>query len=238
MRLVDAPREGWYPDPDGRERLRWWDGLDWTDIRRAPPSSAELTRAEANMVHEAPSASSQQFGQQQMGGYSRQETQEIIAEVRNVARQELDRAANEFSHRATTAVRSVTPLITDYTSKMLRWIKIALVLAVVLFIVWMTFQAIASQSLFDWIGERIDNLTEETTALPALLRGRGSCNSVTPGSGTAVTQSEMTAYASISTRSAGSISATTCTRVAAGLTSPNTSPCARSTPSVSSMSTT
>ena len=167
MRIIDAPREGWYPDPDGRERLRWWDGLDWTDIRRAPPSTAELTRAEADMVHHAPISQ----GQQQYGGYSRQDTQEIIAEVRTVARQELDRAANEFSQRANTAVRSFTPLITEYTSTMLRWVKVALALATLLFIVWLTFQAIASQSLFDWIGDRIDNLTEETLGTE-LRRGR------------------------------------------------------------------
>jgi hypothetical protein len=170
MRIIDAPRAGWYPDPDGRERLRWWDGLDWTNIRRAPPSTAELTRAEADIVHHAPVDQGQQVGKQ-YGGYSRQETQEIIAEVRTVARQELDRAADEFSARAATAVRSVTPLITEYTSKMLRWVKVALVLATVLFISWMVFQAIASQSLFDWIGDRIDNLTEETLG-SQLLRGR------------------------------------------------------------------
>jgi hypothetical protein len=172
MRIIDAPRAGWYPDPDGRERLRWWDGLDWTDIRRAPPSTAELTRAEANMVHEMPVGQGQPAGQQQQyGGYSRQDTQEIIAEVRTVARQELDRAANEFSARATTAVRGFTPLITEYTSKMLRWVKFALVLATLLFIIWLVFQAIASQSLFDWFGDRIDNLTEDTLGAQ-LLRGR------------------------------------------------------------------
>ena len=171
MRIIDAPQAGWYPDPDGRERLRWWDGLDWTEIRRAPPSTAELTRAEANMVHEMPVGQGQPVGQQQYGGYSRQDTQEIIAEVRTVARQELDRAANEFSQRANTAVRSFTPLITEYTSTMFRWVKIALALAILLFIVWLTFQAIASQSLFDWIGDRIDNLTEETLGAE-LPRGR------------------------------------------------------------------
>ena len=159
MRIIDAPREGWYPDPDGRERLRWWDGLDWTDIRRAPPSTAELTRAEANIVHEPVPG---QVPQQQYGGYSRQDTQEIIAEVRTVARQELDRAADEFSARATTAVRSVSPLISEYTSKLLRWVKFALALVTFLFITWLVFQAIASASFFDWIGDRIDNLTEES----------------------------------------------------------------------------
>ena len=43
-----------------------------------------------------------------------------------------------------------------------RWVKSALVIAALLFVVWLVFQAIASQSLFDWIGDRIDNLTEET----------------------------------------------------------------------------
>ena len=124
MRIIDAPQAGWYPDPDGRERLRWWDGLDWTDIRRAPPSTAELTRAEANLVPEMPVGQSPPVGQQ-YGGYTRQDTQEIIAEVRTAARQEFDRAANEFSERANTAVRSFTPLITEYTSKLFRWVKSA-----------------------------------------------------------------------------------------------------------------
>ncbi len=170
MRILDAPREGWYPDPDGRERLRWWDGLDWTNIRRAPPSSAELTRAEANIVHEPISGQGQQVGQQQYGGYSRQDTQDIIAEVRTVARQELDRAADEFSARATTAVRSVSPLISEYTSKLLRWVKFALALATFLFIAWLVFQTIASASFFDWIGERIDNLTEESVGSGTFVR--------------------------------------------------------------------
>jgi hypothetical protein len=171
MRIIDAPRAGWYPDPDSRERLRWWDGLDWTDIRRAPPSTAELTRAEANIVHAPPANQGQQVGQQQYSGYSRQDTQDIIAEVRTVARQELDRAADEFSARATTAVRSITPLISEYSSKLLRWVKFALALATFLFIAWLVFQAIASQSFFDWFGDRIDNLTEDTLG-SQLLRGR------------------------------------------------------------------
>jgi len=160
MRIIDAPREGWYPDPDGRERLRWWDGLDWTDIRRAPPSSAELTRAEASVVLEAPAEAPQR--QQQYQGYNRQDAQAIIDEVRTVARQELDRAANDFSARATTAVRSFTPLVSEYTSKVLRYVKLALGVVTFLFIAWLVFQAIASQSLFDWVGDRIDNLTEES----------------------------------------------------------------------------
>jgi len=172
MRSADAPAAGWYPDPDGKTRLRWWDGLDWTNIRRAPPSDAELIAAEQNAeFFEA----SQEFatpaavGRMQTGGYSRQDAQEIIAEVRTVARQELDRAADEFSARATTAVRSFTPLISEYTSKAVRYAKIGIGLAVFLFIAWLLFQAVATQGLFDWIGDRIDNLTDENGAAAMLL---------------------------------------------------------------------
>ena len=28
---VNNPIEGWYPDPDGTPRLRWWNGSDWTE---------------------------------------------------------------------------------------------------------------------------------------------------------------------------------------------------------------
>ena len=47
MRRADAPKPGWFPDPQSRTRLRWWDGDDWSDIRRAPPSDSELTKYEA-----------------------------------------------------------------------------------------------------------------------------------------------------------------------------------------------
>ena len=76
----------------------------------------------------------------------------------------MDRAAQEFSQRATTAARSFTPLISEYTNKVLRWVKLAIGLAFVLFALWLAFQIIAQQSLFEWIGDRIDNLTDETGA--------------------------------------------------------------------------
>ena len=174
MRKVDAPRAGWYPDPQHSARLRWWDGLDWTDIRRAPPSEAELIAAEENQrfFDEARTANPMpQQSQQYSGGYSRQDAQEIIAEVRNVARQELDRAANEFSQRATTAVRGFTPLISDYTSQFFRWVKIALFVAAALFVFWLVFQAVASQSFFDWLGDRIDNLTDDVQSTGVMSSG-------------------------------------------------------------------
>lgn len=167
MRKADAPPAGWYPDPEHSIRLRWWDGLDWTDIRRAPPSDAELIVAEENreffetsqpvrLPSSAPVAS----------GYSRQDTHDIVAEVRSAARQEIDRAAQEFSDRASTAVRSVTPLITDYASELRKWVRWAVVIAITLLVAYFVFQVIAQASFFDWLGDRIDNVTDESGSTP------------------------------------------------------------------------
>jgi hypothetical protein len=162
MRRADAPDAGWYPDPEHRLRLRWWDGLDWTDIRRAPPSNAELIVAEENREF---------FARQKVptgyvpppSGISQQDASQIIAEVRNVARQEIDRATQEFSNRATNAVRSVTPLISEYASDLKKWVRRAVILAIVLLVAYFVFQVIAQASFFEWIGDRIDNLNDQSS---------------------------------------------------------------------------
>ena len=53
MRRTDAPRAGWYPDPESTGNLRYWDGLDWTKARRSPPSEAELLSFEQREAFEA-----------------------------------------------------------------------------------------------------------------------------------------------------------------------------------------
>lgn len=167
MRNADAPPAGWYPDPRSTTHLRWWDGLDWTDIRRAPPSQAELIAAEENRrFYDANSTAAPNFQPAAAAsGMGRQDVQQIIAEVRSVARSEVDRAAQEFSQRATTAMRGFTPLITQYTNRFVRWFKIALGFALALVVVWFLFQVFAQATLFDWIGDRIDNLTDDEGGL-------------------------------------------------------------------------
>jgi len=165
MRKVDAPPAGWYPDPQHSARLRWWDGLDWTDIKRAPPSSAELTAVEEQnrVFFESTLPPTAQAARN--AGVNQQDASQIIAEVRTVARQEVDRAAQEFSARANQAVRDFTPLITEYTSQFKRWFRMALIIATLAVIAYFIFQVVAQASFFDWLGERIDNLDEESAPL-------------------------------------------------------------------------
>lgn len=40
---TQPPRAGWYPDPRGGER--WWNGIAWSDSRRAGPGAVPMTAA-------------------------------------------------------------------------------------------------------------------------------------------------------------------------------------------------
>ena len=56
-------------------------------------------------------------------------------------------------------------MITEYTSRVLRWIKIALAIAFLLLVAWVVFSAVAQMTFFEWLGDRIDNLTDESSGL-------------------------------------------------------------------------
>jgi hypothetical protein len=57
--------------------------------------------------------------------------------------------------------RDFVPLISDYTNRLVRWIRFAAIVAVVLLVAYFVFQVVAQASLFEWIGDRIDNLTDD-----------------------------------------------------------------------------
>jgi Protein of unknown function (DUF2510) len=172
MRRADAPRAGWYPDPESRTNLRWWDGLDWTDVRRAPPSGAEMIAAEsaarfraaANDFAPGATRAASTAAAAAAAGTATTQSQAVIKEVREATRSEIDRAAQMLSRQAAAARQNLTPLITQYTNKLFRWVKIAIVLGVLAFAAWVAFQIFAQASLFDWIGERIDNITDEDSS--------------------------------------------------------------------------
>lgn len=167
MRLEDAPPPGWYPDPEGTSRLRYWEGTDWTDRYRARPivtytgTLPETTAAQEGSHRWVPDAP----GLNNPGV----DTQAVVDQVRMAARAEAERAAQMFGQRARAATREIEPLISQYTSRIMRWFRIASVLAIVLLIGWVIWQVFVQVSLFDWIGERIDNLTDDDEPVQGLI---------------------------------------------------------------------
>lgn len=174
MRLEDAPPPGWYPDPEGSTRLRWWEGLDWTN-RYRPYPSLEETSAAANLAHEAPAHSAAGIaspgwypdpagggGQRFWDGNTwtsqlRSPTQ-LVEQVRGAVREEAQRAASQFGAQARHAARDIGPLISEATNRAARFLKRLVILAAVLAIAWFVFQAYANATFFEWLGDRIDNL--------------------------------------------------------------------------------
>ena len=161
MKVADAPGAGWYPDPSGGSRLRWWDGLDWTDDNRAPPTTGSLEALALAAGDEAAEALDPAAAALQASARSRRETDEIISQVREIARSEVDRAADVFGQRAEAAARRIQPLVTEYTSRIIRLIRWAGGVAFLVLVVWFIFQFIIQASLFEWLGDRIDAITTD-----------------------------------------------------------------------------
>lgn len=175
MKAAEAPTAGWYPDPTGRPGLRWWDGLDWTDHRRPPMPIHTWEDEDAAPPTPAPRATRptglKSEARQALGDArsSAPDTTEIMAEVRKVARDEVDRAVNLVTQRASDATRRIEPLISQYGDQVMRWIRNLGIIAIALVVLWMVLQTFAQTSLMGWLGDRIDNLTGGTARVPQRL---------------------------------------------------------------------
>jgi hypothetical protein len=90
-----------------------------------------------------------------------------VEQMRSTARGEADRAVQLIDQRMRKARQQFTPLITEYTNKVTRFLKRLAVLAVVLLLAYVGFQIWAEQSMFDWIGDRIDNVTDDERSQPS-----------------------------------------------------------------------
>jgi hypothetical protein len=167
MRIQDAPPPGWYPDPEGTSRLRYWEGTDWSDRFRARPPDSRFAYVPEGASSPAREDGTYRWVPDARGiGSSAADTQAVVDQVRLAARAEAERAAQMFGQQARSVGRDLQPLITEYTSKITRWFRIASVFAIVLLLAWVAWQVFAQVSLFDWIGDRIDNLTNNSSGEP------------------------------------------------------------------------
>ncbi|HSJ90533.1 MAG TPA: DUF2510 domain-containing protein [Ilumatobacter sp.] len=167
MRIQDAPPPGWYPDPEGTSRLRYWEGTDWSDRFRARPTDGQLSIMTQVAEAAAHREGAHRWVPDDHGlGNPSVDTQAVVDQVRLAARAEAERAAQMFGHQARSMTRDLQPLITEYTSKITRWFRIASVFAIVLLLAWVLWQFFVQVSLFEWIGDRIDNLTDDSPREP------------------------------------------------------------------------
>jgi len=160
VKVADAPPSGWYPDPRGGYRLRWWDGLDWTAESRTLPNRAALETAALEAAASAESESvGAAAGASNTPAWARRDTSEIISQVRDATRSEIERAGEVLSQRAEAVVRRVQPLISEYTNKFFRMVRIVGAVAALVLVAWFAFHFTLQAGLVEWFGDRIDNLT-------------------------------------------------------------------------------
>ena len=160
MRIEDAPQPGWYPDPEGGSRLRWWEGTDWSDRYRMRPVENYVESVIRQAADQNEHGSHRWVPDDPGLGNPGVNTQAVVDQVREAARQEAERAAQMFGAQARSAAQSVQPLISEYTLKATKWFRRIGILVVLFAAAWFAFQVFAQKSMFDWIGDRIDNISD------------------------------------------------------------------------------
>jgi hypothetical protein len=163
MKLTEAPRAGWYPDPEGGTRLRWWDGGDWLDRYRLRPQLLLEAQPVAPPVPQAPTTNPP-YNPAQFGSPAQYQAQTaaVVEQVRLAAREEAARATQLFEAKARSLTGEIPPLISQYEHQFMRWFKVALLLSFIVLLAWFIWSVFAQKSLFDWLGDRIDHITDDT----------------------------------------------------------------------------
>ena len=92
------------------------------------------------------------------------QTAAVVEQVRLAARAEAQRAAQDFEARARRITGEIPPLISQYTNRFMRWFKVALMLSFIVLMAWFIYQVVIQKEFFDWLGDRIDNITDDNNA--------------------------------------------------------------------------
>lgn len=173
MRRADAPRPGWYPDPTGDHRLRWWDGTDWTDHRRIRPprdgdggdgSSPAATDSDTSSTGStATDRGARAAAAARRGATQSDQTAAMLAEARKVARDEVDKAVRDVTRKVERARWKYEPLVREYLGRARRWLRTLTIAAVIVAVLWVVLQTVAQVSLLDWLGDRVDAVTAAST---------------------------------------------------------------------------
>jgi hypothetical protein len=159
VRRADAPPPGWYPDPTGGQRLWWWDGMDWTDHQRVAPRAGRVAMEDelAAAGHGVAPRIRSGGPARSTAGVARDDVSAIVDEVRKVTRQEIDRATRGLADGATSARQQLEPLISEYGTKLVGWAKRLVVIAVVLYVLYLAVTGAVQTGLMGWLGDRVDN---------------------------------------------------------------------------------
>lgn len=157
--------KGWYPDPSGGTRLRWWDGEDWTDHYRTRPLDS-FGHGLADV--EVPAARAAQAA---AGGLGPREVDRIVGAVQDTTRTEMNRAVGELQQAARgevdrvvgevrRQVDNVTPLITDTVGQFTRYLRWAAIIGFLLVVAYFAFQIIAGIGIAELVGDLADRIID------------------------------------------------------------------------------
>jgi len=174
VRRADAPRPGWYPDPTGDHRLRWWDGTDWTDHRRIRPpregdgGDGSSPAAVAGDTNPAGSPATDRGVRTAARSATTQadQTAAMVAEARKVARDEVEKAVRDVKRQVDHARWKYEPMLREYLGRARSWLRTLVIAVVIVTVLWVVLQTVAQVSLLDWLGERVDAVTAAPTGGP------------------------------------------------------------------------
>ena len=160
MKVSDAPRAGWYPDPEGRTRCAGGTAATGStgtaSVRSAPRPRASWRQAQASQV-----GGDQAFDLAQLGNamHLPPQTAAVVEQVRLAARPRPS-VAQDFEARTRKITGEIPPLISQYTNRFMRWFRVLLTLSFIVLMAWFIYQFFVQKSFFDWLGDRIDNMTD------------------------------------------------------------------------------